>query len=263
MRFAYSTILLLTLTGCTLFEYHPYEVRVPEDERDWNAKSIRRILAANYTDDTVTVLHMGDTQRFYDEVEDFVKSANRVEADFVLLAGDISDFGLNDEFQWIHDILKRLNKPYVAVVGNHDLLGNGQLVFEERYGPVDDAFTVNGIKFVLLNTNSREYSFDGAVPNIPWLTQELTDPLTRHAVVVSHVPPYDADFDPSLEDKYVHALRSSGNVRVSLHAHRHAYQNAEYYQDGIQYIVSTSMDNRMYLQVKLWPGGYAVKKIYY
>src|SRR5688572_6038265 len=137
-------VFIFVATACSLFEYHPYEIRVPEDERNWNAQSIRRIQQTVYTDDTITFLHMGDTQRFYDEVEDFVKSANRLDADFVLLAGDITDFGLNDEFHWVHDIMKDLKKPYVAVIGNHDLSGNGEAVFKERYGPLDAAFTVNG-----------------------------------------------------------------------------------------------------------------------
>ncbi len=64
---------------------------------------------------------MGDTQRFYDDVEDFVARANQEDFDFVLMDGDISDFGINDEFSWIYDIMKHLKKPYVSVIGNHDL----------------------------------------------------------------------------------------------------------------------------------------------
>jgi 3',5'-cyclic-AMP phosphodiesterase len=253
----------LALTGCTLFEYHPYEVRVPESERDLNAKAISRILEEKTSGDTLTVILMGDTQRFYDEVEGFVRSANRHEADFVLLAGDISDFGVNDEFAWIHDIMKDLNKPYVAVIGNHDLSGNGEQVFKKRYGPLNTSFIVNRFKFILLNTNSREYRFNGSVPDLNWLNHELTGDDFDRAIVVSHIPPYDGDFDPDLENGYTTALARSGRVNLSLHGHRHAYSNTEYYDDGVRYVVSSSMDNRMYVMIKLWGSAYSVKEVYY
>lgn len=261
----YKWILFITfaIAGCSLFEYHPYEVRVPENEQNLNAKAIGQIQSETAGKDTVTIILMGDTQRFYDEVEVFVRSANTQKADFVILAGDITDFGISDEFGWVHDIMTDLNKPYIAVIGNHDLSGNGEKTFRKMYGDLNTSFKLDRLKFILLNTNSREYRFNGKVPDIAWLQGQLAGDDFDRAIVVSHVPPFDGDFDAALEDQYVSALKQSGKVNLSLHAHQHTYRNGEFYNDGVRYVISTSMDNRMYLIIKLWDNEYEVKEVYY
>jgi Icc protein len=255
--------LTLGVASCSLFEYHPYETNLDKDNRNLNAKAIGQLIASPPTGDTLTIILMGDTQRFYDEVEDFVTSANRQSADLVFLDGDITDFGLKDEYEWVHEIMGRLNKPYLAVIGNHDLSGNGEEVFKKMYGPLNSSFVVNRFKFILLNTNSREYKFNGHVPDIPWLEQQLTGDDFDQAVVVSHIPSYDGDFDPALEEAYASALRNSGKVKLSLHGHKHSYHNTIPYDDGIRYVVSTSMDDRMYLIIKMWDDQYSIKELYY
>jgi 3',5'-cyclic-AMP phosphodiesterase len=248
--------------ACSLFEYHPYETNVRD--RNLNAKAIDEIKASTEGKDTLTVISMGDSQRFYDDLEDFVKSANRQHADFVFLNGDITDFGLKDEYEWIHDIMKRLTIPYVAVIGNHDLSGNGEEIYEKMYGPTNQTFTLNRHKFIIMNTNGREYHFNKKVPDIGWLQDALRDDETfDYATVVSHIPPFDSDFDLDLENAYASALSESGKINLSLHAHKHGFKDTIPYNDGIRYLVSTSMDERMYLLIKFYDGQYTYKKIYF
>jgi 3',5'-cyclic AMP phosphodiesterase CpdA len=253
----------LLCTACSVFEYHPYETNIPDAYRDLNTKAIRSIKTNTQEKDTLVIIAMGDTQRFYDEVEDFVRSANKHPADFVILNGDITDFGVKDEYLWVHDIMRKLNKPYVAVVGNHDLSGNGEKIYKKMYGPLNNAFIVNGYKFILLNTNSREYEFNGRVPDLTWLENELSANDFQQAVVASHVPPFDDDFDSFLEPRYAEILEESGKVPLSLHGHRHSFHESEPYGDGIKYLVSTSMDERMYLIIKLYDDQVTFEKIFY
>jgi 3',5'-cyclic AMP phosphodiesterase CpdA len=258
-----TTALLLLMAACSVFEYHPYETNIDDDKRNLNSRAFARIASETSDKDTLTIIAMGDTQRFYDEVDGFVKSANRQDVDFVLLNGDISDFGLKDEFEWVHERMRKLNKPYVAVIGNHDLSGNGETVYKKMYGSDNDSFIVNRIKFIILNTNSREYHFNGRVPDIQWLKDQLAGEGFDRAVVVSHISPYDNDFDENLEQGYASALRESGKVNLSLHGHRHSFQEGEPYGDGIRYIVSTSMDDRMYLLIKLFGDSFTMEKVFY
>lgn len=88
--------IVLLLCGCDLIEYHPYDVRL-HGETGINAKNIARIEEICEGKDTLRFVLMGDSQRWYDETEDFVKALNkRDDVDFVIHGGDISDFRLDE-----------------------------------------------------------------------------------------------------------------------------------------------------------------------
>ena len=85
--------IVLLLCGCDLIEYHPYDVRL-HGETGVNAKNIARIEEICEGKDTLRFVLMGDSQRWYDETEDFVNALNkRDDVDFVIHGGGISDFG--------------------------------------------------------------------------------------------------------------------------------------------------------------------------
>ena len=86
------------LCSCDLIDYHPYDVRISGDT-DVNATNIAEIEALCQNKDTIRFITMGDSQRWYDETEDFVNLVNsRTDIDFVIHGGDISDFGVTSEF---------------------------------------------------------------------------------------------------------------------------------------------------------------------
>ena len=96
------------LSGCGMIDYHPYDVRI-SGETEVNAHNIERIEANCQGKTTIRFVTMGDSQRWYDETEDFVKEINkRNDIDFVIHGGDMSDFGLTKEFLWQRDIMKDL-----------------------------------------------------------------------------------------------------------------------------------------------------------
>jgi 3',5'-cyclic-AMP phosphodiesterase len=258
-----TLIIAILSSSCGLVEYHPYEVRLKDEEKGLNKKAFAAINTLSNTKDTVSFILIGDTQRSYDQVESFVSSANATNHDFVVIAGDISDFGLMQEFRLVNDRLRKLKKPYAAVIGNHDFSGNGQRVFEEMYGPINDVFMVGEIKFILLNTNSREAGFNGRVPDLDLLASELDDPNYSQAIVISHIPPFDADFDPQLEERYKHLLAHETRARLSLHAHQHRFFADNYYDDHVSYMITTAIVERGYFLFKVWNTGYSYRKITY
>ena len=131
-----------------MVEYHPYDVRL-SGETGINAKNIARVESLCRGKDTVRFILMGDTQRYYDETEDFVRHVNgRDDVDFVIHGGDVSDFGLTKEFMWVRDIMNKLTVPYVTLLGNHDVLGNGLEVFEEVFGEVNFSFMAGNTRFI-------------------------------------------------------------------------------------------------------------------
>lgn len=126
--------IIMGLQGCEMFEAHPYDTFV-RGEKNLNEKHIKRIETTLCGKDTIRFAFISDTQRWYDETKDFVRSINkRQDIDFVLHGGDLSDFGATHEFILQRDILFGLRMPWVSLLGNHDCLGTGENVFNEIFG---------------------------------------------------------------------------------------------------------------------------------
>lgn len=278
MRFFYLFILGLLFISCEEpFEYHPNEIRLDADERELTAKALAQ-LAKQTPGDTIRVVLMGDSQRFYDEVEEFTRHVSALHKkrpiDLVLHSGDITDFGLTNEFRWVNDIMRHLPMPYLTAIGNHDLLANGGEVYERMYGPKNYQFDYGFLRFLIIDTNSREYNFSGQVPNLSWLQANLL-PSPRPTVgkapedaaqlsqqiVVSHVPPFSSDFDPKLEESFTHLLADNHLTQLSLHGHQHNWSEEEHYDDGVNYLVAGSQQKRHYALISLWREGYRIEQI--
>ncbi|MDO7877186.1 metallophosphoesterase [Hymenobacter sp. ASUV-10] len=244
------------LTGCELFEFSPNEIRTTEEYHDLTRKNLdalaERPVPGN--GDTLRFIFTGDPQRFYAEADELVASVNQQrDIAFVAIAGDISDFGLIREFRWVHDKMRRLHVPYLTVIGNHDHAANGRQSYQEVFGPLNYSFRYAGTQFVLVNTNGREYDFNGQVPDVGWLHSQLADTVgVRRQVVMSHVPPMDEDFDHQLEKPYVAALASSPLVMMQLNGHRHGFSETWPYEGAIPYINSASFQKNRYLIISLW-----------
>ncbi|WP_192822494.1 metallophosphoesterase [Rufibacter sp. LB8] len=268
VSFLLLLFLLFSAIGCEeLFEYHPNQVRLTASERNLTQKNLNR-LQTQTPKDTLRLLVMGDTQRFYDATVDFVEKANSIpDIDLVVHLGDISDFGLSQEFKWVHDIMKRLKYPYLTVIGNHDMLGNARTVYQQMYGNFNYSVVYGHTKLVFIDTNGREYGFNGQVPDLTWLQQELQpapEATWSQAVVLSHVPPFDGDFDQQLELPYHRTLAESKVVPLSLHGHRHGWMTETKYDDpSILYHVTTTVKKRGFTLLKLWKGGYQLERIDY
>ncbi|KAA9333329.1 metallophosphoesterase [Hymenobacter busanensis] len=250
-----STVLL---AGCTLLESNPNQTWAPPTAQHLTAQNLQRLRAhPKSPTDTVRFVFVGDSQRFYDETEDFVRSVNQQPGiDFVLVGGDISDFGLTRELRWVHRRLSGLRAPYLTVIGNHDQVGNGRAAYQQVYGPLNYSFRYGGTKFVCVDTNGRESGFRGRVPDVPWLRRELADTAgVRRTVVVSHVPPTDSDFDPQLIPAYTAAIGSSPQVVLHLAAHIHRYTAEQPYHDGVPYLTTYHMGKRRYLVLSVWGAG--------
>jgi Icc protein len=246
---AFLILLIIPFSGCDdNFQYSPNEISLKENEKNLNVLNISRIQSS----DTLRFLFISDLHHSYEELGDFVNHANSLQdISFVAIGGDLTNFGLQEEYRQSHGWLKLLKMPSVAVIGNHDLLGNGEEVFKQMYGKLNFSFTVNGTKLIFVNSNSREYDFKG-VPDLGWLKSELADSANyNEAIVIGHCPPFDADFDPELQSQYAGML-ASHNIKTTLYGHSHSFKITQPYNDGVSYVISDDMSDRSYVLVKVF-----------
>lgn len=255
------------LAACNPFEYHPYDVRLDKKYKDINQRNIERIELQDSHRDTVRFIFMGDTQRWYDETEDFVKAANaREDIDFVVHGGDISDFGMKKEYCWMHDILNKLKVPYVAIIGNHDHLGSGGEIYKTMYGELNFAFVYSGIKFVCLNTNALEFDYATPVPDFEFIQQEIADSVNTNylqTIAMMHTQPGNIVFNNNVKLIFHEYLKRFRNLRFCVHAHEHHLMVNDFFNDGIIYYGSDAIKHRNYLLFTVTQQDYKYEVVYF
>jgi 3',5'-cyclic-AMP phosphodiesterase len=142
-------------------------------------------------------------------------------------------------------------------------LGKGDEVFERMFGPLNYSFSYQSVKFVLHNTNSKEYN-NGKVPDMTWIRSQLVkSDSSKFFVMVSHVPPFSEDFDKNLEAEYATTLEESPSLLLSLHGHIHEHKDGYPYNDGIRYITAPSFDLQSFVLIQIVSGQVTTRLIYY
>ncbi|WP_338864874.1 metallophosphoesterase family protein [Myxococcus stipitatus] len=236
--------LLLLFAGCGVFELHPYEVR--GGEQNLNVRALER-LPRDTHEGSFRFAVMGDIGVFLKEAKDAMEDVARRDVDFVVQLGDLTEFSSAQEYDWVARLFDDVPVPALAVIGNHDLLGTGPQLFRHHFGSEYLTFDFGGSRFVLFDSNSREYGYPGDVPDLDRLRAELiAPPCGGHLFTFSHVPPWHSDFDPSLRGPFEH-LQAERNVAVSFHGHLHRFGSDAI--EGVRYVVTDALELRRYLVV--------------
>jgi Icc protein len=257
--------LLLLIIACSckkLFTYSKNEIQLEEKAKDQNLRNLER-LRSNPQQGPFRFVVVSDTQRFYDELDEFVKKMNSYpDISFIVLIGDVTDFGLRSEYLWISERLQKLSAPFIVVIGNHDMLGNGRELYRQMFGPENFSFHYGEHKFIAINSNSREVGYNGSLPDTAWLGQELTITSPRQKVFVfAHVAPFSGDFDRSLEQAYVTILANNGNVAYSIHGHEDISYLGQPYGPPVNYLVVNSIKEKKFVLINVDSNDITVEEI--
>ncbi len=257
--------LSLLLTACDMVDYHPYEVRI-KGEKEINVRNIRRIEEACRDKDTLRFVIMGDSQRWYDETEDFVDDINRKgNVDFVIHGGDLTDFGVTSEFVWQRDILNKLDVPYVVLIGNHDYIGTGEEAFQVIFGKPNFSFIAGRVKFVCLDTNALENDYTTPIPDFTFIEEEQTARAEEfdRTVFSMHVCPYAGEFNNNVARVFQHYIKQYPGLLFCTAAHNHRVYQEEIFGDGVMYYMSDCMKHRNYYLFTITPDGYDYEVVYF
>lgn len=256
----------LALTSCDeVFDYHPYCVRVTgrTDINKSNAATIAQITEGRRS---FRFAFVSDTQRWYDETEAMVADLNRrKDIDFVVHGGDLTDFGVNDEFLWQRDILEGLNVPYVAVIGNHDCLGTGRQTYSRVWGPLNFSFTAGDVRFICLNTNALEFDYSTPVPDMSfiWAEQKSFPAECSRSIIVAHCMPYDDPFNDNMAEYYDYWIRQFPGVMFHLSGHVHSIEVRHPFSEDFTYYTTTCAEDREYMIFTINEEGYSYETVSY
>ncbi len=256
-------ITFFTLCACDLLDVHPYDCKV-DGRKNINAQNILEIEKKCLNKDTVRYVWTGDFQRWYDETNDMVKFINKLDnIDFVMSGGDISDFGMTMEFELIDEIMKKLTVPYVSIIGNHDIIGNGYQTFKTMYGEENFSFIAGNTKFVCLNTNALEFDYSHYVPDFQFIKTELEscDENVKRTVMAMHTEPYGEQFNNNVADVFHEYIKTFPNLLFCMHAHAHTRRIVDIFDDEILYYCCDSVKKRTFYIFTITPDSYECELI--
>jgi outer membrane protein assembly factor BamB/predicted phosphodiesterase len=143
--------------------------------------------------------------------------------DFVVLTGDITELGTDEQLQLAKSILAGLKLPYYIIPGNHDTgwSESGGLSFTEVFGYDKFYFKHKGIHFIGCASGPYVRMSDGHVPRdaMNWMQETLKKVKKNEPVIfLNHYP-----LDNGLDNWYqVIDLLKSKNTLIALCGHGHS-----------------------------------------
>ena len=142
----------------------------------------------------VTDTHIGGTGADEDLIRT-VSDINSIDSvAFVIVSGDVTEFGSDAELSRAKEILDALSKPWYIIPGNHDTKWSesGANSFRVIFGDEAFAFTHGDWLFLGTNSGPNMRMGPGQIPreNIVWLDSVLNVPANRTMKVISvnHYP---------------------------------------------------------------------------
>lgn len=161
------------------------------------------------------------------------------EIDFAIFAGDITEFGNDEEIALAKSIFDRLDKPYYIVAGNHDSKWSesGCNTFVKVFGYEGFEFEKGGIKFIGTNSGPNMRMAPALVPRetIVWLDSlsKAIDPA-QPVVFINHYP-----MDTSVLN-YTQVLDILKQMNTQLIMNGHWHQNRAMIYEGIPAMIGRS-----------------------
>jgi len=249
-----TAFIFSTLTACQ-FALSPWETdaHCPGVSIEENIGLLVSMEQRQGIKDHFKVAIVSDPQQLPGSLQDTVKIINRDDdIDFVLIIGDLVETGIKQEFEWACKALSRLEKPVIAVIGNHDALSYGKEIWLDVFGPFDFSFTYQNTKFIAYNDNKYEFS---DVPDRDWLAaQAVVDEaeIRNHTIGVSHIAPWGHELELS---QY---LKDNGYDHM-LHGHIHKFDYWQLAETQLPHYINADNKEKKYSIMAVYPDSISIE----
>lgn len=148
---------------------------------------------------------------------------NKGSFDALLMAGDIAENGLAEEYQLVYDGISGLGCRYIASQGNHDIRLRSYKQSTERFTSFVNALngdtsmkafrhieTIKGYKFIILGADKTAFEANYITDEqLDWLDKELTAENGKPAFVVVHQP---LNYTHGLPGSWNSPIESAGGI---------------------------------------------------
>jgi len=177
----------------------------------------------------------GDNKNSAKTFDNLIQKVNKENIQFSIDLGDLVYDGEKEKFKFFINQFEKLNKPFLTVIGNHEIKDVGRGNYYELFGDFYYSFTVGDCYFIALDTanekNIGEEQFE-------WLKSELQKSQKfKYRFVLMHVPLFDPrkgieKRGHSLEDvafaQKLNNLFDQENVTMVFASHIHGYYSGKW-----------------------------------
>src|SRR5690606_10636230 len=122
-------VCLFLFMSCGKFNYSPFAV----DTKNTQYNQQNRAILESQSEEIhfpIRIALVSDSHNFYVNFDKIIKHINSRNYHFVIHAGDLTNYGRQDEFDAAKELLKKIKVPYLTTIGNHDHLANGRYIYQ-------------------------------------------------------------------------------------------------------------------------------------
>lgn len=189
----------------------------------------------------LTDLHVSPGNRNSQKLKEVVAEINADPTQIVIVSGDLTNEGSDEELKCVKGILDGLKKPQFVVPGNHEDQWSQSACkrFVDMWGSDRFVTELDGMVIVGINCGPYMKAADGHIKqeDLTWLDETLSKHKDKRVISVNHYPITYEDLDNY--DQYINLL-SKYRVAVHLCGHHHIFK---YYRGGeIDALMNRALD---------------------
>lgn len=178
-------------------------------------------------------------------LQNIIKEINNSDFEFVVVTGDLTNRGADDELKQVHSILSELKIPYYVISGNHETnwSESAGLTYKKIFG--EDRFVFSKGDYVFIGFPCGPYMKmgDGFVKHedVLWLDKTLKDSLKNNNKKVLNFAHYPLDNSVSNYKEVLSVLEKYPTV-ASFCGHGHTLKKYDF--SGLSGIMGASITSR-------------------